>query len=48
MEHRDISEANPEVHEALEKEMEREDKDGLEILSACTISSPVKTTMENR
>jgi glycine hydroxymethyltransferase len=34
MEHRDLSEADPEVHEALEKEMERQEKEGLEMIAS--------------
>jgi len=34
MEHRDLSEADPEVHEALENEMERQEKEGLEMIAS--------------
>lgn len=34
MEHRDISEADPEVHEALEKEIERQESEGLEMIAS--------------
>ena len=34
MEHRDISEADPEIHEALENEMERQEKEGLEMIAS--------------
>lgn len=34
MEHKDLSEADPEVHEALEKEMERQESDSLEMIAS--------------
>ncbi|MFB6199646.1 MAG: serine hydroxymethyltransferase [Candidatus Nanohaloarchaea archaeon] len=34
MEHRDLSDADPEVHEALEKEMRRQEKEGLEMIAS--------------
>ena len=34
MEHRDISEADPEVHEALKNEMERQEREGLEMIAS--------------
>lgn len=34
MEHKDLSEADPEVHKALEKEMERQEKEGLEMIAS--------------
>ena len=34
MEHQDLSEADPEVHKALEKEMERQEKEGLEMIAS--------------
>ena len=34
MEHKDISEADPEVQKALEKEMERQEKEGLEMIAS--------------
>ena len=34
MEHKDLSEADPEVHEALENEMERQEKEGLEMIAS--------------
>ena len=34
MEHRDLSEADPEVHEALKNEMERQEREGLEMIAS--------------
>jgi glycine hydroxymethyltransferase len=34
MEHRDLSEADPEVHEALKNEMERQENEGLEMIAS--------------
>ena len=34
MEHRDLSEADPEVHEALKNEMERQEHEGLEMIAS--------------
>ena len=34
MQHRDISEADPEVHEALKNEMERQEREGLEMIAS--------------
>jgi glycine hydroxymethyltransferase len=34
MEHKDLSEADPEVHEALENEMERQESDSLEMIAS--------------
>jgi glycine hydroxymethyltransferase len=34
MENKDLSEADPEVHEALEKEMERQESEGLEMIAS--------------
>jgi glycine hydroxymethyltransferase len=34
MKHKDLSEADPEVHEALENEMERQEKEGLEMIAS--------------
>lgn len=34
MEHRDLADADPKVHEALENEMERQEKEGLEMIAS--------------
>lgn len=34
MEHRDLSEADPEIHEALKNEIERQEKEGLEMIAS--------------
>ncbi len=34
MEHRDLSEADPEVHQALKNEMERQEREGLEMIAS--------------